>query len=62
MFGKRKTEKISFNLPLEEVEKLDELCDIFFANRTEILRAALNWYYKKIKREKNKEYKIKKGD
>lgn len=63
MFGiklKNKIDKISFNMPREETEKLDELCDIFFNNRTEVIRAALKWYYKKVIRDKNREYKNKK--
>lgn len=67
MFFRKKyseTEKISFNCPKKLVEEIDEIADFEFCSRTEIMKQALEEYYKKFKRKirrLEKKWKVKRG-
>lgn len=43
-------EKISFNSPKELVDKIDEISDFYFCNRTDVINEAINYYYKSFKK------------
>lgn len=43
-------EKISFNSPKELVDKIDEISDFYFCNRTDVINETINYYYKSFKK------------
>lgn len=47
-------DKVSFNCPKEVVEKIDEISDFYFCNRTDVIIEAIKYYHKSFKKKVNR--------
>lgn len=47
-------EKISFNCPKDNVEKIDEISEFYFCNRTDVLNEAIKYYHKNFRKKINR--------